>query len=240
MSIGNDIRPKKIYNLKREHHSVINGEILKEKTDKETDGGQERKKEDFFDEYPESPKKNVLEKNRKKPFFSTSKVIWFLIIALIAIVVYQNIGTIISIYEHKHNPTAEKGEEKSNTEDQYVSDTASNNDNSQSETTAQPSTSVEPAAVVDKSKISIEVLNGNGISGSADLVSEQLKTAGFTVSKVANARKFSYATTIIYYKTGKNAEADLVKTVLTDRESSTENSDALVGSYDIVIVAGKK
>lgn len=98
----------------------------------------------------------------------------------------------------------------------------------------------EPVATtIDKKSIKMNVLNGNGISNSAVAVKNILVKAGFTVSSVANARKFTYPTTIVYYKTGKEAEAELVKDALSTRSVTTELYDG-IGSLDLQVVVGKK
>jgi hypothetical protein len=101
-------------------------------------------------------------------------------------------------------------------------------------------TTAEPVATtVDKKSIKMNVLNGNGISNSAVAVKNILVKAGFTVSSVANAKKFTYPTTIVYYKTGKEAEANLVKDALSTRSVTTELYDS-IGTYDLQVVVGKK
>lgn len=105
--------------------------------------------------------------------------------------------------------------------------------------TTTPTTPSAPAAI-NKSTIKLEVLNGNGINGSAAAVKASLEKLGFSVSKLTNARNFNYAESIIYYKTGKQAEAELVKDALTGRTVTIQNSDSVAGSYDVVLVVGKK
>jgi hypothetical protein len=92
---------------------------------------------------------------------------------------------------------------------------------------------------IDKKTIKMNVLNGNGISNSAVAVKNTLVKAGFTVSSVANAKRFTYPTTIVYYKTGKEAEAELVKEALSARSVTTEQYDG-IGTLDVQVVVGKK
>lgn len=95
------------------------------------------------------------------------------------------------------------------------------------------------ATTIDKKSIKMNVLNGNGITNSAVVVKNILVKAGFTVSSVANAKRFTYPTTIVYYKTGKEAEAELVKEALSTRSVTTELYDG-IGSLDLQVVVGKK
>lgn len=106
-------------------------------------------------------------------------------------------------------------------------------------TTGAATTIPTTSTAIDKKSIKMSVLNGNGVTNSAVVVKNTLVKAGFTVSAVANAKKFTYATTIIYYKTGKEAEAELVKTALAARSVTTELYDG-IGSYDLQVVVGKK
>jgi hypothetical protein len=83
-------------------------------------------------------------------------------------------------------------------------------------------------------------LNGSGIKNSAQTAAGILSTAGFTVSATANARSFNYQKTLIYYKTGGGAKAELVKAALSNYQTETTPSDSIVGTnYDIVVVVGK-
>lgn len=119
--------------------------------------------------------------------------------------------------------------------------TSQNAANSSADSTNQSQNAATTPATpsIDKSQITIEVLNGNGISGSASSVRDTLVAAGFNVDRVANAYSFSYQTSQIYYKTGKNAEADLVKSTLSSRQCDLLNDDSVVGNYDIVVVVGQ-
>lgn len=92
---------------------------------------------------------------------------------------------------------------------------------------------------VGKSALKIQVLNGNGISGSGVAIKKILVTAGYTVSSTGNAKNFNYENTIVYYKTGKDASATLIKEALVGRTVTLEKSDDIVKTYDIVVVVGK-
>ncbi len=120
-------------------------------------------------------------------------------------------------------------------------DQATNSSQSQTEAAATEATA--PAAttpVIDKSTIKIKILNGNGVSGSAASVRNQLTGSGFSVAAITNAKTFSYQTTIIYYHTGKEAEATLVKDAVTGKETALELSDTVTTQHDVVVVVGKK
>ena len=213
----------------------------------------DQKEEDFFqDDHNSKP----LEKNRKKEYQQIREVekthgnpmtkwVIMLILILIGLLVWQNYSKISKLIGFNKNADTSSetdlpsydlnstGTDYTSQQNQNTSTTNPNADQSQTNST-QTST---PA--IDKTKITISVLNGNGISGSAGIVKNQLVAAGFVVDKVANAYKFNYQNTIIYFKTGKEAEAELIKTTLSDRQCETNNNDAVAGNYDIVIVVGK-
>lgn len=107
--------------------------------------------------------------------------------------------------------------------------------------TVTPTTTPAASASTNKSAIALRVLNGNGITGSADQVKKTLIAAGFTVSSVTNAKSFAYVKTYVYYHGGKEAEANLVNAALTSRETIVQQSDTVTGTtYDVVVVVGKK
>jgi len=169
-----------------------------------------------------------------------AKWVVLLILILIALLVWQNwskISKAIGWGSESESSNESLPSYSSTTEGtDYTSGTTSTNT---TPNTADQTTPAAAAPAIDKTKITIQVLNGNGISGSANHVKTQLVTAGFTVDSVKNALKFTYQSSIIYYKTGKNAEADLVKNALTERQSELTNNDSVVGNYDIVVVVGK-
>jgi hypothetical protein len=104
--------------------------------------------------------------------------------------------------------------------------------------TTQPAAATLPA--IDKSTITISVLNGSGVKNSAQTVANTLTSAGYNVAGTANARSFNYTKTFIYYKTGKLEQANLVQGSLSDRQTEVQLSNSVVGAkYDIVVVVGK-
>lgn len=101
-----------------------------------------------------------------------------------------------------------------------------------------------PEAEVDKKSIKLRVLNGNGITGDAAKAKKQLEDAGFTVSKVGNAKRQDYTITQVYYLAGKKSQAELVEKALKDAGRSTQLEEAsadLVGAdTEVLVVTGKK
>lgn len=88
-------------------------------------------------------------------------------------------------------------------------------------------------------KLSVKVLNGNGVAGDANKVKAILEAAGITVAATGNAKTFGYATTIVYYTTGKKDAADRVAAALTGYSVSTVEN-AVANGYDALVVVGAK
>lgn len=95
---------------------------------------------------------------------------------------------------------------------------------------------------IDKTKISIEVLNGNGVTRAATNFSIVLKEIGYTnIVKVADADNYEYEDVIIKHPKSKKAEADLIKKDLEDKKykvTEVENIDLDVS--DFVVIVGKQ
>ena len=265
MGIGNDIKPKKVYRYKphqhdpfKSHHHNEHKKVSEDSAEQRLDSEEttrynsektEDLEDDFFHDYNETkPKtKKVKEEHNSDGFLfqnlNAKNVTWLLIIALAIVVLYQNFESIKGLFVQ---PDATS--KNSNSSDEYYEGTTSKNSNLSTltnsninENTNLSSTPVGSApAAIDKSSIILKVLNGNGIAGSADTVSATLKAAGFSPAKSANARKFTYPESIIYYKTGQEEAANLVEAALPELVATIENSDSVVGTFDVIVVVGKK
>jgi len=200
--------------------------------------------DDFFHDYNKKnhkPKKEEKEENSGGFLFQSlnaRNVTWLLVLALLAIVIYQNFDSIKNIFISTESPKSNSNANETIYEG--VSNSNSTNSNINSNANANVNANTNTAAAIDKSTITIQVLNGNGVAGSADKVAATLTAAGFTPAKSANARKFTYSESIIYYKTGQEASANLVKAALPNLTTTLMNSDSIVGNYDIIVVVGKK
>ncbi|MCF8000342.1 MAG: LCP family protein [Halanaerobiales bacterium] len=69
----------------------------------------------------------------------------------------------------------------------------------------------------------VTILNGNGISGLASEVGEELEKYGFNIEDISNADNFNYQETIIYYKPGKKDTAEGLKNVLGGKLEESED-----------------
>lgn len=243
MGISHDIRPKKVYRYgEKPAHSIDIEEDPKESSSSiSTDHEHEQLEDDFF--YNEKQKK---EKHLRTDFEKKSSVPKWLamifVLALFGMLAYQNYDLVlkyVGLLPKDKAETTEKTETYTSTSSTSTTETPSATTGT---TTTVPATTT-PAVVtptIDKSAITLSVLNGNGIKGSAESVSQTLKTAGFNPSKVANAKTFSYTSTYIYYQTGKEAEAGLVATALAGRTIVQQLSDAIAGNYNVLVVVGTK
>jgi cytoskeletal protein RodZ len=186
-------------------------------------------------------------KEKTKPSKKT-KSLWLvillilLVLLLISVAVYQNLDLIKrKILKTPDNSTTTQTKEVN----LPATDTASTQPTQDSSQTSTP-TATDPATTqpatpvpIDKQSFTIRVSNGNGLKASADKVGNILTTAGFKVVSVGNAGSYGYKTTIIYYKSGKDTQANMVKDALSSRSVSTELSTTLK-TYDILVIVGSK
>lgn len=188
----------------------------------------------------ETPRPQASEPKKGNPM---TKWVILLVLVLIALLAWQNWSK-ISKYVGLSNTDSAKDDQLSNYNSSvsgtnYTDETTSGQDTTAPAASTSSTNTTAQTPTVDKSKIAIQVLNGNGITGSASKVKDQLVAAGFSVDSVTNAYKFTYQTTIIYYKTGQSTEADAVKQALADRQTELTDDDEIVGNYDVVVVVGK-
>ncbi len=247
MGISDDIRP-----VKQEEEKEKPITIIEKEPENETDHFFH---DDFFKPEkakPEPLKNKAIEKIKEKSgnFIQTldKRYLWLLLIPILLIVIFQNYSSVKNALQ-RNNQTKNSN---SNTDTVYngeivpqdytVPDNANTNTaptNSNVAATTPVVPAAQPATEVNKANISIKVLNGNGINNSASKIKTELQNGGFTVSKVTNASNYNYTTSIVYYKSGQEAEANAVKTALTSKQFTIEQSDTIAGSYDVVVLVGK-
>lgn len=103
-----------------------------------------------------------------------------------------------------------------------------------------PQRSATTAAELKRQSISVQVLNGSGVSGAAQKTADYLASFYYTVSATGNADNYDYEKTVI--ETKKETDLALLKTDLEAQyaigtASATLSSDS---AYDAVIIIGKK
>lgn len=238
MGIADDIRPKKYRSIGAKAEKAAIKKAKKE-IDNRDDGRLFKQSEDgdFFGGTPISHTTNSEPKKHNLKWLYTLVII-LAIASLIGLVVWQNYAVIKSYfdgsYKKNNNQNLNQIIDSAGTKDK-------NYESSEPQSPATETATQTPVVpTIDKKTINISVLNGSGIKNSAQTVAGTLSTAGFTVSATANARSFNYQKTLIYYKTGGEAKAELVKAALANYQTESVLSDPIVGTnYDIVVVVGK-
>jgi len=132
--------------------------------------------------------------------------------------------------------------------EQPVKETEISEETAQTETTPAPPTpaptqeeQTPPAPTLDKSKVTISVLNGNGIRGDAYKVKVILEKDGWKVATYGNAASFKYQNTLVYYKEGQEEAGKQVEETLkkSGQVTSLEKSSSLT-KYDVQVIVGRK
>lgn len=98
---------------------------------------------------------------------------------------------------------------------------------------AAPTSSGSGGGDVTPDKVSLEVLNGSGMSGVAGEAAGALQQQGFTVTGTDNADRSDYQTTTVYYPPGQKAKAQLVAATLPG--ATTEEDNSLSSNLQLVI-----
>ena len=111
--------------------------------------------------------------------------------------------------------------------------------------TATPKPSVNPidkSSGLDRSKLSIHVLNGTSITGAAKKASDFLEGLGYNVVQIGNADNSDYAQTEIQIATAQNKYLDLLKKDLSVNYTIGNTSSDLSASEsaNVVVIVGKQ
>jgi hypothetical protein len=103
-----------------------------------------------------------------------------------------------------------------------------------------PTNIASPSAKIDKSKLSLQILNGNGTPGESAKMEEFLKTKGYSTFETGNADSFDYAKTEISVK--KNDLFSILKNDLKNNYEIATSSGTLLSNdkFDATIIIGKK
>jgi len=93
---------------------------------------------------------------------------------------------------------------------------------------------------VNREKIKVQVLNGNGFQGEAGRINEILKQSGFDVQEPSDAENHDYSTTVIYYKSGQKKAADLVaEEIVADYPATLQENVSPDQEADILVILGQ-
>ncbi len=93
-------------------------------------------------------------------------------------------------------------------------------------------------ALQDLQKVRLEVANGNGVSGAASKVSKFLRGQGYAAARLTNQKPFKTKTTQIYYRSGYEAQAQLLQSKLLDAPKLIERND-MRANVSVRVVLGK-
>lgn len=106
--------------------------------------------------------------------------------------------------------------------------------------TAAPTPTPTPA--IDKKTITIEVLNGSGIAGTAGNMKTFLEEKGYTVSGTGNAKNYEYEKTEIQTKEETASYSAFIASDLAGSYTVGSISATLKSSlpYDVVVIVGKE
>lgn len=102
-------------------------------------------------------------------------------------------------------------------------------------------TSTPTKEPIDKGEVSIEVMNGSGVSGEAAKLKSVLAELGYTDIEVGNAGSSDYVTTEVSFKSSIDDEVkDEIIEELENIYSSVEVKDGSIGDKDVEIIIGYK
>ncbi len=98
------------------------------------------------------------------------------------------------------------------------------------------------APIANRADMKVQVLNGGGVAGSGSKMKAFLEEKGYTVADVKNADAFSYETTQILVKSGKDAYLALLKKDLGEKYTLGTAAAALAAdsTFDAQVIVGKK
>jgi hypothetical protein len=108
--------------------------------------------------------------------------------------------------------------------------------------TASISASLTPAdssasAKLDRSKLSVSVLNGSGVRGAANSTASTLRNLGYAVGATGNAERFNYTGVTILIKKVKSNYTDLIK-----KDLEVDGAEVIVDetiATDAVVIIGR-
>lgn len=101
---------------------------------------------------------------------------------------------------------------------------------------------IDKASGLDRSKLSIHVLNGSGISGASKTASDFLESLGYNIIQIGNAANFNYEKIQIQVKSAKKDFLSLLKKDLEGKYTIGSASADLSTSErpDAFVIVGKQ
>lgn len=99
---------------------------------------------------------------------------------------------------------------------------------------------VDKGTGLDRSKLTIQILNGSGVAGAASKIAELLRGLGYKISSTGNADSFDYIDTSIQVKSANSSYLTLLKSDLQGSYTIGSTSATLAtGSADAIVIVGK-
>lgn len=199
------------------------------------DNGREKDKDRFFD----------TERNQEH----SDPLLFYLILGLCAIILLVALSVWL-IYKSFNSTPQEETTTTEETQDTVKSkseDGATITETTTTDTTTTTSEAPKPAEdtptatnEIDKASVKLRIVNGNGRSGEAGLMKTALEDDGFTNISTGNALS-QYSTTVVYYNTGKIAEAKAVDAIVSQKyETSLLEDPSITKDNDVVVALGAK
>lgn len=105
-----------------------------------------------------------------------------------------------------------------------------------------PEPSPTPLVELDRSDITVQVLNGSGVSGAASKAKDYLEDLGYSVSNIGNADSSDFESTQISLKADAEKYESLLRSDLEEEYTVSSNVEALDedSDYDVVITLGSE
>lgn len=101
---------------------------------------------------------------------------------------------------------------------------------------------IDKTTGLDRSKLSIRVLNGSGATGAAKKASDFLESLGYNVIQIGNADSSDYAQTEIQISSAQSKYLDLLKKDLSTNHTigNTSTDKSASESADAIVIIGKE
>lgn len=153
---------------------------------------------------------------------------WFFLAAGVLVVAGIIIGGIIL---YRRSQSQETG----------VAVIPSESTSAEEEVTPIPTVEPTPTVELDRTEVSIKILNGTGIPGAAGEMAEVLEAAGWQGIKTGNADSYDYEQSVIQIKESKKDYLSLLVADLSSDYSISEETEVLAADadFDVLITLGK-
>lgn len=192
-----------------------------------------------------SPQRAERIANFKEKSGNSKKII--IIVAIIVVVALIVFGTTKFLGSKKENavtPTPTPTEQPTPTSEPTPTAEPSGTPTPKPTNTPTPKPTVNPidkSSGLDRSKLSIHVLNGNGTAGVSKIASDYLEGLGYNVIQIGNAQNFDYQKTVIQIKNDKSDFLSLLSKDLSSKYSVGTTSADLASSErpDAYVIIGK-